>query len=384
AKTKVTAEQKEAEIASSKELQDRGLDCPLDKRLFVDPMKTPCCGKTYCNDCIENALVNSDLVCPNCSEPCFIDNLVPDDDMAKKVKTYEDEKTAERKAKERSTSPKPTTLPAQSGDKLGDGEKKGAQVQSPTPPRSSPTTPETKAATPTGSDSSKKRKAEDELPNERIPSAPKAMREAAAAHQQPQPQPPVTVPTNMTDFVATMNSLAQTNGMPNVTPQGNFGFGGGFNMSGIGGFPNQYAMPNMMNGMMNPMMNPMLGMQNGGWNNMSYQQQNGMYPNQQNWNMPNGYNNQNYSQQNWNQQQQDGRGWQGNNNSNQNQGWNNQQQGGNVPQGPKGGFPNQQRTVFSAPLPNEEESPYMRQPINPGRHQNKGRHQRPSDYTNLT
>ncbi len=50
------AAQKKQQVGD-KELQDRGLECSIDKRLFVDPMKTPFCGMTYCHDCIENALL---------------------------------------------------------------------------------------------------------------------------------------------------------------------------------------------------------------------------------------------------------------------------------------------------------------------------------------
>ena len=51
------------------------------------------------------------------------------------------------------------------------------------------------------------------------------------------------------------------------------------------------------------------------------------------------------------------------------QGWNMMQQN----------FPNQQRTVFAEPFPSEEDA-YFRKPVNPGRHQNRQRRQRPSDY----
>ena len=78
----------------NKELQDRGLECSTDKRLFVDPMKTPCCGRTYCHDCIENALLDSDLTCPGCgTENISLEALVPDEDAKAKIKEYQDEKS---------------------------------------------------------------------------------------------------------------------------------------------------------------------------------------------------------------------------------------------------------------------------------------------------
>ena len=82
AKTRVSAAALEAAAAGSKELQERGLECSIDKRLFLEPVKAPCCGKTYCNECITTQLIESDLICPGCStESVLIDNLVPDDEM---------------------------------------------------------------------------------------------------------------------------------------------------------------------------------------------------------------------------------------------------------------------------------------------------------------
>jgi protein MPE1 len=47
------------------------------------------------------------------------------------------------------------------------------------------------------------------------------------------------------------------------------------------------------------------------------------------------------------------------------------------------GFPNQQKTIFAEPLPNEEDNAYFRKPVNPHRHQGKQRRNRPSDYREL-
>ena len=83
AQAKAAADKAEAQQSSSgsaQELAERGLQCPLDGRLFVDPMKTPCCDRTYCRDCIENALFGSDFVCPGCeSDNVLVDNLVVDE-----------------------------------------------------------------------------------------------------------------------------------------------------------------------------------------------------------------------------------------------------------------------------------------------------------------
>ena len=47
AKTKSSAAAQKAAALGDKELQDRGLECSIDKRIFIDPMKTPCCEKTF-------------------------------------------------------------------------------------------------------------------------------------------------------------------------------------------------------------------------------------------------------------------------------------------------------------------------------------------------
>ncbi|KAF2147351.1 uncharacterized protein K452DRAFT_304206 [Aplosporella prunicola CBS 121167] len=374
AKAQASAAKQEAQSAGSQELRDRGLECSIDKRMFVDPMKTPCCGMTYCNDCIENALINSDFVCPNCSkEGVLIDDLTSDEEMVAKIKAYEDEKSAERKAKEASKSPTVEKASLAGGEGKspsanGTPEVKAAKLGSPSATKS---TPETPAAVPVGPAAtngvSKKRPAEDELKNDRIPTAPAAMRKQ-------QEQQKVQAPSGSDQaFINQMNALAggPSSMMPNQFPSGN-NFMPYNNMNGMG-FQNSMmgmgmSMGSMM-GMPNAMMNPMMmqqqqQQQQGGWNNMGgmggYPQQNGMYGN-----YGNGMMNGGYGQQNWQS----------------NQGWS---MNGMGPQGQKPGvFPNQQRTVFSEPFPNEEDNAYFRKPVNPHRHQNRQRRARPSDWTEL-
>nr|KMM73599.1 zinc knuckle domain-containing protein [Coccidioides posadasii RMSCC 3488] len=79
-----------AAIENGKNLQSLNLLCPIDKRLFLAPTKTPCCKKTYCNDCITNALIESDFVCPGCNtESVLLDNLSIDEDAIARIKDYE-------------------------------------------------------------------------------------------------------------------------------------------------------------------------------------------------------------------------------------------------------------------------------------------------------
>ncbi|KAL1640119.1 Protein mpe1 [Diplodia intermedia] len=372
AKAQASAAQQEVASAGSKELRDRGLECSIDKRMLVDPMKTPCCGMTYCNDCIENALINSDFVCPNCSkEGVLIDDLVADEDTIAKIKEFEDDK---RKAKEASKSPKPekAEMADSTEDKKDDSAKspevKDAKPASPSAAKPGPDAPVSAPAGPAAANGvSKKRPADEDLKNERIPTAPAAMRKQ-------QEQMKVSAPSNSDQaFVNQMNALAGGGGgggggamMSQQFANGNFmPFNG---MGGMGGFPNQNGMMGMgmsMGPMMNmpqAMMNPMM-MQNGGWGNMGGMgyQQNGMYGNNYN-SMGSGV----------------GQNWQGG------QGWAMNGMGqGQMQNGKTGVFPNQQRTVFSEPFPNEEDNAYFRKPVNPHRHQNRNRRNRAPDYTQL-
>ena len=92
--TKSAAAREEAE-RGSEELQQKGLECPLDKRLFVEPTKTPCCGNTYCKQCIVDALLDDGLQCPGCkTDGVPIDDLRPDLPMTEKVEAFKKEKQA--------------------------------------------------------------------------------------------------------------------------------------------------------------------------------------------------------------------------------------------------------------------------------------------------
>jgi protein MPE1 len=377
AKTKSSAAAQEAAALGDQELRDRGLECPIDKRIFIDPMKTPCCKKTYCNDCITNALIESDFTCPGCqTDGVLIDDLKPDDEATMKIKAYLEEKTAAKKAEERAKSPsvKPESPPAVA-DAKGEEKtkvkeetkakeetkvKEETKAKSASPPPKSPVaviSPE-KAKSPVPESApvkeqpkSKKRPADQLLENPKIPKGPKAMQQQEAQNQ------------------AMSQQQAMMNGMP--------GMGMGMGM-GVGGFPNmpfdmsgQYfggngygGMP-MMNGfsmgmgMVNPMMmNPMMGA--GGMNGF------GGYPNM---NGMNGFGGAGFGMGNM--------GGMMNNNTG------NGMQASGGAAGAAGGFSNQQKTVFAEPLPNEEDNAYFRQPVNPHRHQGRLRRARPSDYTEL-
>lgn len=357
AKTKSSAATQKAASAEDKELEEKGLMCSIDKRMFIEPMKTPCCEKTYCNDCITNSLIESDFVCPACgTERVLIDDLKQDDETSAKIQEYLKEKDSV-KTKERSQSPptnkastnkvsmnKATKSPSQGPAEkeitpATDSTKKSppsapVKAKSPTPPTTVklPATAETKKSTsaspaPTTNGApkpqetaAKKRPADEMLENPKIPKAPKAMQRAQN----------MIPPQNM-------------NGMPmapGMMP---------FPMNNMNGFNQPNMNMAMMMGM-NPMMNPMMGM-NGfppaGFPNMNgFGNFGGMNGGMNGANMGNA------------------NGGGGMNGFNKNNG---QQQ--------------PYRPNFTTP--NNDDDAYFRKPVNPGRHQNKQRRVRPSDYREL-
>nr|POE93309.1 putative ring finger protein p8b7.15c [Quercus suber] len=285
--------------ADIQEIQDRGLSCPLDKHLLKDPVVTPCCGTTYCRDCIENALLDGDLLCPHCGEQVLLDKLVPDDDMAAKIHAYEEEKKDDKHQMDEVTDPlamnTPRSIDGKSPDPAVDGAESAASTPNP-----------------------RKRAAEEELDNDRkpanpadptkltsaqgtpkpavskpIPSAPKAMQQQQQSNKQQVPLMPMT--GNIQDFAKQMNAMAGTmggsmSGMPAMMNPMSMSMGMGMNpmmgmnmMNGMGGFGGMPGMNmnmvggnygNGMNGFNNGMggmnafngnMGMGMGMGMGGW-----------------------------------------------------------------------------------------------------------------------
>ena len=358
-KTKSSAAAQKAAALGDKELQDRGLECSIDKRVFIDPMKTPCCEKTYCNDCITNALIESDFTCPGCqTEGVLIDDLKPDDETSAKIKAYLDEKNAAaRKEREKERSRSPSVKPESTPAVVEKAKSKSPSPKSPVDVKSPAKSPPTSTSTPTEKSPvknepvSKKRPADELLENPKIPKGPKAMQQQEAQKQAILQQQQM------------MNGMAGFPNMPfNMNMPNNF-FGG----NGFPAMPNNMmnGFPMMPNGMPMMPMNPMMGMNGMNFNafpNM-YNPSAGGFGGMGNMGMMNG-----------------GMGA-GNGNGNTNMNGNGAQNGG--PANEAGAFPNQQKTVFAEPLPNEEDNAYFRKPVNPHRHQGRQRRVRPSDYREL-
>ncbi|KAL3443805.1 DWNN domain-containing protein [Aspergillus insuetus] len=347
-----------AAAEQSRELQARGLECPIDKRMFLEPTKTPCCHKTYCNDCITNALIESDFVCPGCgTEGVLLDNLTADDEAALKIKAYEAEKADSKKEKEKQQTPQDDQLNNRASDTNSDSrERKGGSPSSTTNSKKRPAE-EPPVDAMTGNsipDSSlKKPKSDESQPSAEILQP--QTKEDSASHQ---------VPPFSQQMPFGMPGFMPPTGFPGMGfPPNGFGEGLGF-MNPIA-FPPSGFPPNM-----DPTWNPM--------NMMNFDAlQNGMYNNRVNGAALNGFSG--------------SAGFTGNGEPSMNM-FSMPQIPGPLPQNNNpgfgqgagaGNFSNQQRTTFSTPFSREEDSPYFRQPVNPQRHQARHRRVRPSDYREL-
>ncbi|KAK2747617.1 hypothetical protein FQN55_004971 [Onygenales sp. PD_40] len=367
AKASAAAAAEFAAAEGSKELEARGLQCPLDKRMLLEPTKTPCCKKTYCNDCITNALIESDFVCPNCSaEGVLLDNLTVDEEAVSKLKDYEKEKAEKRdKGKQES--------PCDDDDKPPPAQSVSRSVNSKIPanPAPKPSTQSPNIAYP------KKRPAgeEDESNDAQSTLVAPSMKKQKSNDEQPQSNDPRTTILEQPDKFSPLPFNQQP-------PFGNFNSPSPSNFP-IPGFPpnNVMAMPSFGGGMNNS-----ASLQNGypqgenGWSqmgNMGFTSHNGPYSTGFNYpmmpiggygtnNLPSALHpppmNMNYMNQMPN----------------------------HLPQRPQfqhnpgmAGFSNQQRTSFGGPFAKEEDNAYLRQPVNPHRHQARQKRIRPSDYREL-
>ena len=347
AKTKVAAVAQEAAARGSKELQDKGLECSIDKRLFVDPTKTPCCQSTFCRDCITNALLENDLRCPECStENVPIDDLVPDEQMITAIRSYEEGKAVDQTRKQSSKSPV----------------KRPPQTDIDSPPDSDAVRSPPHLKIQTANGNLRKRPAESELANERMaPGFAGGVPKQTTIHVSKPDQQPSSVASSMA--VNQQTSVSdRTFAMPKAMNSMTFP-----NMNGFMGTSMTMAPVLSVNTtMQNPMMMANAPLVGNDWNNVwgagfLQQPMNMAGGGFQNGLMPSG----GYSQYNPI----------GNNFMHMNSiGTNGQGMGS---------FANQQRTTFSNQTTQEEDSAYFRKPVNPHRHQARRNVQRPTDYREI-
>ncbi|KAA6413408.1 MAG: retinoblastoma-binding [Lasallia pustulata] len=369
AKAKISAAAEEAAALGSKELQKRGFECPIDKRMFIDPTKTPCCKTTFCKDCITNALLENDLRCPECStDDILIDSLSTDDEVVAKIREYEKEKAAVKTPKDDSKGSVSASgeLPPVKKDQLT------SKSPSPTTEDASAQASDSTAKSATDGNS-KKRPADSELANKRVPPGPKALN--GQATQKPEQS---LAQVSQQSSLLSMPGLSMDSSLNYSLPfaTGNLMTQQGMNqmafpsMNGYTGMPvTMGPMMGMTPGMMNPLMmqtGAFTGASGNNWGNMlgmGYQQTNGMYGASFNQNM-----NGRYGQTNMQVPL-----------SNSYMGM----AGMGAPGLGMGSFANQQRTSFSVPTPNAEDSAYFRKPVNPHRHLARRNANRPTDYREI-
>lgn len=381
-KVKASAAAQERANKGDQELQSRGLECPIDKRLFVDPVKTPCCQRTYCNECISTALIDSDLTCPSCStENVTLEELVPDQETQTKVDTYKAEKAAEKKQDNESKSVTSSpSVKAASPTKSRVSSRSGSQSPS--------------SGSRNGNVASKKRGAAEISDSKTlVPAAPEMKRQRSAestTNSKPPPHNASGTPLPPETSSTTTPMLPFNQMMPPDMSQMMQNLGNQ-NMNFPMPMPGMPFMPNLNMNMMNPGMMAMPGgfmppnfSMNGmnGMNGMPFMNGMNYPPNQPNGNFHNpnnpGMNGNNFGHQKM---------YPNHNQSHHNQSHHTQgaptgprNPNHNLPTGPSiaNKFSNQQRH-----LGKDEDNAYMRQPVNPHRHQNRQKRVRPSDYREL-
>lgn len=373
AKAKASVAAREAAALGSKELQERGLECSIDKRLFVEPTKTPCCHSTYCHECIVNALLENDLRCPNCSaESILIDNLEADSETIAKIRSYEKEQ-AENKPQDASNNVTTGISPSISDKRPNSSSSTESRPKLLTRPEKKPNSPSPTSSQKDSSTASnltapnkvKKRPAASELKNDRVPSDPSTYASNLHSMMLPSRQHTheqsgslsCTHLSQQPSFVD--HSCTMDQGL-NMMPFSNINSHGVFPMATA---PTMTMDQGMLNHMMMPGL-PYMGPGNNGWMNswgMGLPQlpnnsprtflgeaTNGKYP-QQHFHGPvvNG----SVDPRSSNQGSRD--------------------------------FKNQQQTAFSGQAVNEEDSAYFRKPVNPHRHQGRRNMNRPTDYREI-
>jgi len=77
------------------------LQCPICSKLLQDAVKTPCCNKTFCQECLHSHLSDNDFFCPNCHQKIMtLASVKPDNETRKKADDYIDAAFEERRQQE--------------------------------------------------------------------------------------------------------------------------------------------------------------------------------------------------------------------------------------------------------------------------------------------
>ncbi|XP_023171826.2 E3 ubiquitin ligase PARAQUAT TOLERANCE 3 [Drosophila hydei] len=95
-KPEITTEQETSNfiVANEKEQEiPEDLICGICRNIFVDAVMIPCCGSSFCDDCVRNSLLESeDSECPDCKEKnCSPGSLIPNRFLRNSVNVYKNE-----------------------------------------------------------------------------------------------------------------------------------------------------------------------------------------------------------------------------------------------------------------------------------------------------
>ncbi|BGP13379.1 hypothetical protein JCM10213_009222 [Rhodosporidiobolus nylandii] len=79
---------------------DPDLTCPVCSKLLREAVLTPCCSTSFCDECVSNALLDNDMLCPECETRVKnLDKLKPDEDRRERAQKYVDEMVEASKAR---------------------------------------------------------------------------------------------------------------------------------------------------------------------------------------------------------------------------------------------------------------------------------------------
>ncbi|CAO3627998.1 unnamed protein product [Cunninghamella blakesleeana] len=64
--------------------------CPLSQGLMREATITPCCGTSFCDECIRNYLLENDFTCPDCQQQIRLglDGLIPNNEVRQWIEHY--------------------------------------------------------------------------------------------------------------------------------------------------------------------------------------------------------------------------------------------------------------------------------------------------------
>lgn len=132
-------------------LSDKSLACPICSNLFREAVRTPCCSKTFCEECIQTHLLENEFTCPSCRKNiASVDRLTMDKPMRTRVMDYIDKQIAESNTEAVSQEPVDTPKkeltpredspadPEVSFDQQPGGPSEAAQVPGPSEPEKQP------------------------------------------------------------------------------------------------------------------------------------------------------------------------------------------------------------------------------------------------------